>query len=404
MSRTVLMVMVDSLRHDEVTPDAMPFLHGLARSGVFGSLAPSFGFEPDGAYLAGLSPEECDGGAQFWLRPGDRLFHATGLFGALERVPHAGWRRLVRKGTRAVAQVLARDPLPRRMASPAFIPYRQLARFSLSLKRLPDDPQALHGRSVFDLARQRGIASHVHCFPAHRVKTPIVRDRYLASDRGQHGFAFLFFGDLDGIGHQFGPHSAERRAVLRQVDDALGQVWRHARDQYAEAAIAVFGDHGMADVRGLVDVRPALRDAGLDDRVDAWFLDSTFARFWVADPARRQRLAAALARIPDGRLVSDADRAQWRIRWPHNWFGDLIFAVDDHLLLHPSFYADGRPPRGMHGYLPGCRDNESAFVLAGDGVAPRAGAASADMRRMYRTVAELLGAPAPADALPGLLA
>ncbi len=404
MSRTVLMVMVDSLRHDEVRAETMPFLHALAQSGTQGSLAPSFGFEPDGAYLAGLTPEACDGGAQFWRRPGDQLFHGAALWGLLHQLPLPALQRLVRKGTRATAQWLAQDPLPRRMASPAFIPYDQLARFSLSLKHMPDDPLAYAGRSLFDLARSRQLHSYVHCFPRHRVKTDIVRSRYLLEDRGQHDFCFLFLGDLDGIGHAHGPHSEPRRAMLQRIDQALADIWAHARRQYGEVALAAFGDHGMAEVRGHVDIRPALAAADLKAHRDSWFIDSTFARFWVGDEARRQRLTQALARLKGGRLISDADRAAWHIRWPHDWFGQVIFAVDDHLLLQPSFYADDAAPLGMHGYLPGCRDNESAFVIVGDGIPQLPARDSADMRRLFHTMVGLLGAPAAVNAaLPSLL-
>lgn len=389
--RTVVMVMIDSLRHDYIRIEDAPFLHSLAQGGVSGSLAPSFGFEPDGAYFAGLSPEECDGGAQFWRKPGDRLFHGAAFFRLLHALPIGSWRRLVRKATRAVAQGLANDPLPRRMASPAYIPYDQLDRFSLSLKHMADDPVAMQGRSLFDIARRRGLSSLVHCFPAHKVKTDVVRTRYLAEDRGGNEFAFLFFGDLDGLGHLHGPDSDPRRAMLRRIDAALRDIWDHAHRHYQGVTMVVFGDHGMAQVRGEVDVGPAIAAAQLDVRRDSWFIDSTFARFWVTEPARRSRLRAALAQVSGGRLVTDEDRAAWEIRWPHNWFGDEMFVVDDHLVLHPSFYAEAVPPQGMHGYLPGCRDNESAFVIAGDGVAMKSPIHHADMRRLFHTVAGLLG-------------
>ena len=160
----------------------------------------------------------------------------------------------------------------------------------------------------------------------------------------------------------------------------------------------------MADVRGAVDVRSAIADAGLNVRRDSWFIDSTFARFWVPDATRRQRLREALTQVRGGRLVTDADRDAWQIRWPHNYFGDEIFAVDDHLLLHPSFYAEDAPPLGMHGYLPGCRDNESAFLIAGDGVPQLPPREHADMRRLFHTVAGMLGeSTSPAPGLESLL-
>lgn len=404
MGRLVMMVMVDALRHDYVTPEDAPFLHRMAQAGVRGSLAPSFGFEPDAAYFAGLSPEESDGGAQFWLKPGKRLFRGVPLFAQLDRLPHARWRTFVRKAVRGVAQWTARDPLPRRMAAPAHIPYDQLARFSLSMTQMADAPLAFGAPSLFDDARARGLEVFFHGFPAHQVKTDVVLQRFLVACGAEHDVAFVFMGDLDGIGHAFGPDSAERRLALRRIDAALEQMHSHARRHHQEVVLVVFGDHGMAEVRGQVDVRPAIRAAGLDVREDSWFLDSTMARFWVADPARRHRLREALGAVAGGRLIDDRLRAAYRIRYPHNAFGDEIFAVDDHLLVHPSFYADAVPPRGMHGYLPGCRDNESAFVIAGDGIEPGPAVERANMRRLHTTVLELMGGRSShAAGLPSLL-
>jgi predicted AlkP superfamily pyrophosphatase or phosphodiesterase len=388
----VMMVMVDALRHDYITPEDAPFLYSLGQSGRMGSLAPSFGFEPDAAYLAGMTPEEADGGAQFWLREGDCLFRAVGLFAALDRLPLPAWKRFVRKGVRAVAQATARDPLPRRMAAPAFIPFDQLARFSLSLKHMADDPQAMEGASLFDHARSLGLKVYFHGFPAHAVKTDVVLERYEREATGVHDLEFLFMGDLDGIGHAYGPESAERRAMLRRVDEALAKIYARACERHDGVDLIVFGDHGMAQVRGQVDVTPAIREAGLDVRRDSWFLDSTMARFWVADPVRRAKLVDALTRIRGGRVLGEGDRAKYHIRYPHNWFGDVIFAVDDHLVVHPCFYAESSPPQGMHGYLPGCRDNESAFVLGGRRIARLPPLESADMRRVFATVMSLLGA------------
>ena len=40
-------------------------MSSLAEDGTSGSAIPSFGFEPDAAYLAGLNPQDSDGGAMF---------------------------------------------------------------------------------------------------------------------------------------------------------------------------------------------------------------------------------------------------------------------------------------------------------------------------------------------------
>jgi hypothetical protein len=391
-AKTLVMVMVDGLRHDYVTDEDAPFLSALARDHARGSLVPPFGFEPDGAYLSGLDPEECDGGAQYWRNPAEQVFHLTPLFNLLEVVPACWWHRIVRRAARLIAQVFARDPMTRKMAPTNQIPWRFLPRFSFPMKRFACDPGFTPTPTIFDAVRLADGEFFFHGHPAYKVGIDQVVDRYLREEHGGNALAFLFVGDLDGIGHRFGPGSPQRRAALRRVDESLGRIYAHARANYGAVDLLVFGDHGMVDVTGTVDLRAAIVDAGLLASEDTWFLDSTFARFWVADSPRRAGLVTRLGQEACGHVLDDSETEQYRIRYPHNHFGDVIFALNDGKLVHPSFYSvDAQPPKGMHGYLPGCRDNESAFVLVSSRTRARGDVGRVDMRRLFPTTLDLLG-------------
>ncbi|HDL85587.1 MAG TPA: hypothetical protein ENH11_04550, partial [Candidatus Acetothermia bacterium] len=361
-SKTVLMIMVDALRHDFITDDDAPFLYELAKRGACGALVPPFGFEPDAAYLAGLDPDQCNGGAQYWRKPGDRLFYLTSLFRLLHLVPLPRWRRLVRHALRLTAQVMSPNALTRHMASSAQIPLDILEQFSTPMTNLACDPGFAPTPTVFDALRARGGQWYFHGYPAYKVHTADVVERYLSEECGGNDLAYLFFGDLDGVGHRRGPRSVARRDQLRMLDAGLRRIYEHARVNYEVVDLLVFGDHGMVDVTRHVDMRQTIRKANLNRRNATYFLDSTMARFWTADADRRKRLLNLLSKQDGGHVLSDAECKQHRIRYPHNYFGDIIFAVEDGALIHPSFYEAESAPKGMHGYLPGCRDNESAFV------------------------------------------
>lgn len=386
------MIMVDALRHDYITEEDAPFLHGLAQKGAHGSLIPSFGFEPDGAYLAGLDPEECNGGAQFWRKPGERLFRFIPPFRLLYALPIKKWRKLVRNAIRFSAQALSSDSLTRRMASSMEIPLDMLAQFSTPMKKLACEPDFAPHSTVFDVVRANVKTTYFHGFPAFKVHTDNVSERYLNEERGGNDFAFLFLGDLDGIGHKFGPASPERRAALKKLDSALQRIHDHACKHYDEVDVLVFGDHGMADVLQTIDLRDSISRAELHPEEDAYFLDSTFARFWVKDTARRSQLLKILAEQPGGHVLTKSEKETYRIRYPHNYFGDVIFVVDNGMLVHPSFYSvSAEPLKGMHGYLPGCRDNESAFVLHTRQTIGLGDLGRVDMRRVFPTVLDMLG-------------
>ena len=160
----------------------------------------------------------------------------------------------------------------------------------------------------------------------------------------------------------------------------------------------IFGDHGMVEVTQLIDLRGLIEKARLDKNEDAYFLDSTFARFWVADPDRKEKLITLLNGRPGGHVLTDDEIYRYRIRYPHNYFGNVIYVVDDGALIHPSYYSvDKTPPKGMHGYLPGCRDNESAFILSTRYTEGLGNLGRVDMQRIFPTVLEMLGLNSDCD-------
>jgi len=88
MKSLTVFVMLDACRPDYISKQTTPFMHDLASRGFSGPVKPTFGFEPDAAYLAGQYPDEADGGAQFWHMPDASPFKFTGILPeSLNRIP-----------------------------------------------------------------------------------------------------------------------------------------------------------------------------------------------------------------------------------------------------------------------------------------------------------------------------
>jgi hypothetical protein len=161
----------------------------------------------------------------------------------------------------------------------------------------------------------------------------------------------------------------------------------------------IIGDHGMAEVRGTVDVAAALAAAGLKQR-DGFvaFLDSTIARFWVSDASVAPRLRRTLDSLAGGRCLTRAERNVLHLNHRDARLGDLTFLTDPHMLISPNFY-QREPVRGMHGYAPDVPDQQSAFIVVSPLVnRPRRVPVPLDMRRIYPTLLQLLGIPAHGNA------
>lgn len=390
-NKTVILIMVDALRHDYITETDSPFLFSLAKSGALGSLIPSFGFEPDGAYFAGLDPEECDGCAQFWRNPNQQDFYFTPLFRLFQWVPFRWWEKNMRRAIRLIAQLLSTDSMTKKLATTAQIPLSVLSQFSISMRKIACERGFTPTPTIFDVVKDNGKNFFFHSHPAFRVRTDNVVTRFIKEEQGNNALTFLMIADLDSYGHIYGPNSIQRRDALRHVDQGLKKIYEHASNHYDTVDMLVFGDHGMVEVNQLIDLRELIKKAELDPKEDSYFLDSPFARFWVPDISRRKNLVTLLNNHAGGHILDQEEIEKYKICHPHNYFGDIIYVVDDGVLIHPSFYSNTEPPKGMHGYLPGCRDNESAFLLSSERAAGLGDLGRVDMRRIFPTTLDLLG-------------
>lgn len=398
----VLVFQLDALRHDYPGFGA-PFLEDVRSRGVSGPLQPTFGFEPDFAYLAGLYPDEADGGAQFWRSPATSPFgFVRWLPGWLDRLPRFP-AKVLRKGIQAAAR--CRSPAP--LLSPAFIPLRLLPEFDLVIQRPQDEPGSCPEPSVFDLLHARGQRWLVHWAPRWRVEMGAAVERARQELVPPLDFAFFHIGNLDRIGHRFGPNSPELRTELLRVDAGVREICDLCRQRFETVHVVILGDHGMAEVKSHVDVKAALaRLPWREGRDYVLFLDSTMARFWFPNPAARSAIEDVLRELPGGRLLSDTDRARYHLNYRHDRFGEAIYLVDAGGLVSPNYYQRGEIIRGMHGYAPECPEQHSWFGIDSLRIPDaRVATEPQDMRRIFATVLDLLGLELPAarQPLPSLL-
>jgi hypothetical protein len=364
--KTTVMIHVDALRHDYVTPKDMPFLHSLATQGVLAELLPPFGFEPDGAYLTGREPEDYEGGVHFVYSPETSPYgFAKWLPSIMDKVgPYVsfGFRRFF---VEKLVRRFGKTPRQRKQTYVGRIPFNQLPKFDLCEQEYAYEKGALNGQTtIYDLLRDAGKTWFFHGAPQYPVRVDSVVERACAEIDGSTDFIFLFIGDLDGVGHEFGPESPERHAMARKVDAGLKQIYEHVCAQYDQVDFLAFGDHGMLDVKAGVDVGQALKalpyKAGRDYTV---FLDSTFARFWFHNEAARKPVEDLLNHLKGGTLISEQECDEYSIHWKTRKFGDLIWWVDEGYVVHPDYWHFRGMKKGMHGYRAAVKDNHAAVVF-----------------------------------------
>ena len=231
------------------------------------------------------------------------------------------------------------------------IPFRYIHLYDFSEKRSPLQPGGMNrGDNVFDLLVQKGIPY----FVSDPAQTEEANRDALAQQlrRGAVDFAFIYWPGLDGLLHRVGNDAPEIPARLRVYEQWIRQLLTAATEGYEAVELYIFSDHGMANCNEHLDLMS--RIGALPVRMEhdyAVVYDSTMARFWCFDERARQLITAELQRVPQGRIIPDAELAQMRTLFPDRAFGEIIFLVKEGVLIVPSHMGE-RPIRAMHGYHP----------------------------------------------------
>mgnify|MGYP006176199853 CR=1 FL=1 len=390
----LIFILVDALRWDYINNSDSPFLDKLSKSGVSGSALPSFGFEPDAAYLAGLNPDESDGGAMFWKHDKNSDFNFSKFFpNSIDFLPRRiNW--FFRKIIRLIAQCFGRTNRIKKYCDPCNIPIKYLHKFSYSsvMSNYPWENDFMKNNTIFHYLNNKSMTYYYHCIPDYKVKSKIVCERFLREYNERYDYAFLFIGDLDSVGHKFGPNSIERKNTLQTVDKRIETIYNHALKFNKNLNIIILGDHGMAEVDKSIDIEPSLGRLKKNGLKFDYFVDATMLRIWSKHKSTQRKIFDEINKI-DGLIYIDKKlELKYSINYSHNFFWDQCWQVNDGCILHPNFFSTKSAPIGMHGYLPDTQDNKPAYIVHSSNINLKSDKVNdIDMKIFYQLQKALLG-------------
>lgn len=383
---------IDACRSDYINENKTPFLFSLKEEGVSGSLSPTFGFEPDAAYLAGLYPDECDGGMHFWYSPETSPFKtAQLLLRYFDGLPSIFQRFLHRLSTIFVRRT-TKSSRARYVPSFYKIPFKLISFFDLAQRHLLYEEEFADGRSIFTILRNNNKSFFFHGAPTCPTSA---EDVYRGLVEADHPFDFIFLHTslLDSVGHKYGPYSDEISSALRRLDRVMKKICSFLKNRYGEFNLVTIGDHGMAEVKEIVDIERRIKELDLKVVKDyVYFLDSTLARFWFFNEKAKRLIIPVLSKIEKGGILAEEEIDRYHLKYPHNKFGDLIFLADPGILIYPNFWNNSIPEKGMHGYAPEYSGQQPAFIIQSSFVNKQGKVENPiDMRRIFPTLLKFTG-------------
>ncbi|MEA3137787.1 MAG: hypothetical protein QOC71_2068 [Thermoplasmata archaeon] len=396
-TRTTLFVIIDAGRSDYVRPDSMPFLHGLAQTGLRGSFESPPGFAQRTSFFTGRYPDTSDNLSAFCFDPENSPFAWLKKFGPLPNVvrPYKVFvpaRRAIRYISKWTSDCYHTDP--------GWIPTKFQPFFRPCEDTKPvHDPGALGATSLFDLCREHGKTYTYRAHPVSgnddKVFKGLVKDL-----RNSEPFDLYVaqFSIMDQQGHHYGPFVDKiQKDCLTELDRKLREVYEAAKAGYDDVDVIIAADHGMAPVERRVDFLAELKKLDVKAAVDyVVFVNSTLVVLWYLTEKGRTLIEAALPSVPHTKVVSQEERKRRRIPTNRKW-GDRMLAADPGMLFWPDyFHVKDSTILGMHGYLDKSVEGYGMAVLAStDGKIAKGTFETRPLVDIFPTLCDMVGVPTP---------
>jgi len=391
-SKKTLYVVVDALRADYVDARKMPKLTELAKKSIHvEELIPSPGFCERVEILTGVENHETG-----YFTAIDRvspthkmplLFGLVAWIADLLRIVESLFRSyLIFRIRKKITNSLIRK-FWRQYRVPAFnIPLSIYGQFDLSEDAVNQSlPSAFGVPSIVDHRANRGQTVNFSAFTSLGDDSSLLNDggrmRYIEDNfhTSKDAVFFLYIGELDAMGHKYGPSSSDFVDILKSFDQSLNEFLERLKAK-GDFELVIIGDHGMSDVTSSVDftreVKKEGKRLGLTTKSDLTiFCDSTVGRVWVKDAKRIAALHDCLRENTQlkrfGTIFEDQDYEKFSVPKNLEKHGEILWFADNGVILSPDYFYGGFPPKGMHGYLPIMSENFGMAIFSGERITAR---------------------------------
>ncbi len=241
------------------------------------------------------------------------------------------------------------------------IPFPEMRHLAFADHVMGWAPAAINGTpTLFGHLRAAGITTHAFGYPTPDQRSLASAMRHI--DAGHAGMYLLYLWQLDDTLHHCATDPLQMAGPLASYAAGLEQLYIRAQARFGNVPFAVISDHGMATVRGGVDVRSHLAaQPAFAAALPQAFYDSTMARFWLQSESDRAAVQEALSSVPHAQLLDESRLAAEGVLFRDGRFGELFLLMDEGWVINPSYYG-AQLPAGMHGYDPDAPDSLATLL------------------------------------------
>ena len=372
----VVFILLDAFRWDYLDANITPFLAFCANEGVYiNRVIPNFGFCERSEILTGKTPDVTGYftaiGYDAESSPFKNLkfLMAFNLFECLlpKNRYYKFYRAKLSKFLKRYSQGMSIYNIPF-----SFLPY-----FSLTEDQYDHrTPEAFPVPSILEHIESAGESYYYDSFTALNLPSNGTDNNRLnmalEAAEDSHLLYLVYISLPDGLGHKYGPLSAQLMDGLRQMDSSLEAFVKQFESKREGSQYIFLGDHGMVPVVEYVDIEKQLfaeaKRLKFKIRKDyIYFLDSTLCRVWFFNDNAKQDLRQALINNSVfkkyGLFINQNVATREHIPWNDRRYGNLIWWANPGVLVFPDFFHRGEKLKGMHGYNPNIPESQGMCIV-----------------------------------------
>ncbi len=342
------MLMLEGFASTYLSRETSPFLNDIAGRGQTSTLAPMFAFRGiEASIFTGLYPCDHKVWTEFKLRQPIRDTNSNmsnRLLSFLDAMPGETAKRASRY---MLQTVLRREAV--QMAN--LIPPQALDLFEPSVKSKMCDAGAVGGtRTFFDVLRSARL--RFRWIEQSAIRRQNILGQVRNAVKGEPSvFYFVRMGNYDSLGHEYGPRGKQMGEALVRLDKTVEKMVRLFDDELKDPCFLILSAHGMSAVTHCLDLWSLLSAHDVRMPRDCIvFLDSTMARFWYSSEETANKLRKILQDLNGGHILTADEKRDAKIPTDDR-SGQLVFALDEGTVIHPSYFHASQAPKGMHGYF-----------------------------------------------------
>ncbi|HPI88312.1 MAG TPA: alkaline phosphatase family protein [Spirochaetota bacterium] len=215
--------------------------------------------------------------------------------------------------------------------------------------------------NIFDVLEKRAVS--YNCYTYKDMNDEIIAESALGDIiRGAFDFYFIYFSEFDECQHLYCDDEELITKKIQWYDSHIRKLYFALRDHSKDNTMILCSDHGMAEVKGFIDLMSVFNELNIEFVNDYLAIfDSTMVRLWFFNEKSRDLITTSLLKLDCGRILNDQELDDLGVLFCDRRYGDIIFLLNEGWIIHPGMMGKWKP-RGMHGYHPDCSSSYAIFL------------------------------------------